>query len=153
MKFTTLTLLLSVFVIACSENKSAGTDLSWLAGKWNGTADGMEFFEEWKPMDGSSMEGKGGAISDKDTVFSEKLKIEKRGEDLFYIPTVKENGGAVDFKFTGLKNDSIVFENPAHDFPQRIVYFRLPDNMLYACIDGLEAGKYKRVEFSYHKAH
>ncbi len=128
------------------------SDFSWLQGKWEGTADGMNFFEEWKPISGNVMNGKGGAISGTDTVFSEKINIEQRGDEIFYIPDVKENAGPVDFKFTGIKADSIVFENPKHDFPQRILYFRLPSDKLYACIDGLEKGKYKRIEFSYQKA-
>lgn len=143
--------LVCLLLIACSEKKFTISDFAWLEGKWEGTSEKMNFFEEWNSINGNSMHGKGGAISGADTVFSESIKIEQRGEEVFYIPNVKENGGAVDFKFVGLKNDSIVFENPLHDFPQRIVYFRLPNNKLYACIDGLNAGKYERIEFSYEK--
>lgn len=144
-------LLFCISIFSCGNKKVAISDFSWLEGKWTGTAGQMNFFEEWSSLNGNCMTGKGGAISGGDTVFSESIKIEQRGEDVFYIPSVKENGGAVDFKFTGYKSDSIVFENPQHDFPQRIVYFRLPDNKLYACIDGLNAGKYDRIEFSYQK--
>ncbi|HLC83415.1 MAG TPA: DUF6265 family protein [Bacteroidia bacterium] len=134
-------------------NKTVGiADFTWLQGKWMGTSEGMDFFEQWKPLQGNLLDGQGGAVSGKDTVFSEKIKIEQRGEDVFYTANVQENGGPVDFKFTGYKQDSIVFENPKHDFPQRLVYFRLPNNKLYACIDGLKAGKYSRMEFSYQKA-
>ena len=149
-KFFFLFFCLSLF--ACSDKKITISDFAWLEGKWTGAADEMAFYEEWQSIDGNSMSGKGGATSGMDTVFSEKLKMEQRGEDLFYIPSVQENGGAVDFKFTGYKNDSIVFENPQHDFPQRIVYFRLPNDKLYACIDGIEKGKYNRIAFSYQKA-
>lgn len=137
---------------SCSNKKPVIADFTWIEGKWTGSSEGMEFFEQWKPLQGNLLEGQGGAISGSDTVFSEKIKIEQRGEEIFYIPNVPENGGPVDFKFTGYKKDSIVFENPKHDFPQRVVYFRLPNNKLYACIDGLKAGKYSRIEFSYQKA-
>ncbi len=144
-------IVVCLLLISCSGNKITISDFAWLEGKWEGTSKEMSFYEEWSSINGNSMTGKGGAISGSDTVFSESIKIEQRGEEVFYIPSVKENIGAVDFKFTGYKNDSIVFENPAHDFPQRIVYFRLPNNKLYACIDGLNAGKYERIEFSYQK--
>lgn len=147
-----LVLLFCISLFACSEKKITISDFTWIQGKWTGSSEGMSFFEDWKPLQGNLMEGRGGAISGSDTVFSEKIKIEQRGEELFYIPNVAENGGPVDFKFTGYKQDSIVFENPKHDFPQRVVYFRLPNKHLYACIDGVKAGKYSRIEFSYQKA-
>ncbi len=147
-----LFILFCISLFSCGNKKIAISDFVWLQGKWAGTDGGMDFFEDWDSLNGNSMSGQGGAISGTDTVFSEKLKLEQRGEELFYIPNVKENGGSVDFKFSGYKNDSIVFENPAHDFPQRIVYFKLPDNKLYACIDGLNAGKYQKMEFAYQKA-
>ena len=139
-------------LFSCGNKNVSISDFSWLQGKWEGSSDDLYCFEQWQSFSGNSMNGIGGAVSGKDTIFSEKIKIEQRGEDVFYIPTVKENGGAVDFKFTGYKNDSIVFENPLHDFPQRIVYFKLPNNQLYACIDGFKKGKYVRVGFSYKKA-
>lgn len=145
-------LLICIFSISCGNKKVGVSDFTWLQGKWMGSSEEMEFFEQWKPLQGNLLDGQGGAVSGKDTVFSEKIKIEQRGEDIFYTANVQENGGSVDFKFTGYKQDSIVFENLKHDFPQRIVYFRLPNNHLYACIDGLNAGKYSRIEFSYQKA-
>jgi len=42
-----------------------------------------------------------------------------------------------------------VFENPQHDFPQRISYKLNPDGTLLAAIDGTKAGKIRRVEFPY----
>ena len=149
-----LFLSLCVSLFSCAEKKVSITDFSWIEGKWEGSIDGMSYFEEWQPLQGNSLQGQGGAIetdSVVDTVFSEKIKIEQRGEDVIYTANVEESDEAVDFKFTGYKNDSIVFENPKHDFPQRIVYFRHPDNKLYASIDGLNAGKYERIEFSYQK--
>ncbi len=153
MKYIIIFLLTSLFSFACSEKKIAISDLAWLQGKWIGSSDGLNFFEEWQPLQGNVLEGRGGGVSGLDTVFSEKIKIEQRGADLFYVPSVTENGGPVDFKFVENKADSLVFENLKHDFPQRVVYFRLPGDKLYACIDGLEAGKYKRIEFSYQKVH
>jgi len=141
--------LVLVFSFSCSNNKTTISDFAWLNGKWIGSSQGMNFFEEWQSTKHDLLNGFGGAISGTDTVFSEKIQIEQRGSDIFYTANVQENGGPVDFKFIGYKNDSIVFENSVHDYPQRVVYFRLPDNKLYACIDGLKAGKYARLEFFY----
>ena len=151
MKKALFTCAIIISLFSCKSDKKGIEQFSWLTGKWAGTDDDTDFFEEWETIKGTSMNGRGGAIVGPDTVFSERIKMEQRGDDIFYTPSVSENGGAVDFKFTGLKNDSIIFENPAHDFPQRIVYFRQSDEKLYACIDGLENGKYNRLEFFYTK--
>jgi uncharacterized protein DUF6265 len=136
---------------SCKNEKPSISDLTWLEGKWVGTSQGLKFFEEWQPLKGNLLAGAGWALSDQDTVFFEKVRIEQRGEDLFYIASVDGNDGDVDFKFTGYKNDSMVFENPKHDFPQRVVYFRNPDGKLYACVDGKDKGTFTRIEFSYQK--
>ena len=138
-------------LFSCKNDKKDISQFSFMEGKWVGTMNSMQMFEVWRPANGMLMNGQGGAVNGKDTIFSETLKIEQRGEELFYIPTVEDNNGPVDFKFTGLKNDSVIFESPQHDFPQRIVYFKNGDDKLYACIDGLDSGKYSIMEFIYTK--
>lgn len=150
-KIIFLCFFISVFT-ACKQDETSIQQFGWLEGKWVGALGDNQFYEQWQSIEGNSMSGEGGEIKGMDTIFSEKIKIEQRGEELFYIPTVDQNDGPVEFKFTGLKNDSIVFENQTHDFPQRIIYYRLPGDKLYACIDGIMSGQYSRIEFSYVKS-
>lgn len=144
--------LFCFLIFSCGDNKVTISDFSWLQGKWTGVSSDEIIFEKWTIASNGSMDGFSGSISNGDTIYTETVKIEQRGNDIFYVPSVKHNGGPVDFKFTGYKNDSIVFENPLHDFPQRVIYFKLSNNKLYACIDGLSKGKYMRMEFPYEKA-
>ena len=137
---------------SCKNEKPSINDFKWLEGKWAGTSKDLNSFEEWQPLEGNLLEGVGGGMSGTDTVFSEKIKIEQRGEDIFYSVAVEGNDASVGFKFTGYKNDSIIFENPAHDFPQRVVYYRTSNDKLYACVDGKDTGVYSRIEFSYLKS-
>ena len=51
-------------------------------------------------------------------------------------------------KPAGLSEVILVFENPKHDFPQRIGYQR-KGNALLAWIEGTQNGKVRRVEFPY----
>jgi hypothetical protein len=44
-----------------------------------------------------------------------------------------------------------VFENPQHDFPQRISYTLKGDGKLTAAIAGSKNGKTRRVEFNYQR--
>jgi hypothetical protein len=152
MKKAILFIGVAMIVVSCSNKKNNISDFSWLSGKWSGIVNGSEFFEAWQPLQGNLLSGMGGAVMNNDTVFSEKIRIEQRGEDIFYTATVSENGGPVDFKFTGYKSDSLVFENQEHDFPQRVVYFKHSNDKLYACIDGKKSGVYSRMEFSLLKA-
>ncbi len=133
----------------CKDKNVELSDFSWLSGKWSGMQDETQFSEIWKSAEGNSMSGRGIAIANNDTVFSENIRLEQRGDDLFYTVNVSGEDG-VDFKFSGYKNDSAVFENPEHDFPQRIVYFHKGDE-LYACIDGKQEGAYNKMEFSFQK--
>src|SRR6476620_11848008 len=120
-----------------SWKRSADLDsFSWLSGKWVGRYDSIPIFEQWKAKEGNVMYGRGGVLSGKDTVFAEKIQIEEREDGLYYVAIVNGNPESVDFKFTGFKNDTAVFEDPAHDFPQRVLYYKNEDGTFYACVDG-----------------
>ena len=46
-----------------------------------------------------------------------------------------------DFKLTSLTATEAIFENPAHDFPKRIIYRKTGEDGLTASIDGGEGTK------------
>ena len=117
--------------------------MNWLIGKWEmGNGDTIST-ETWtlrndSILSATSMDTKGG----KDTLRYEDITIEQRGQDVFYIPVVKDqNGGKlVEFKMetsNTAKTDGqvIKFENLEHDFPQRIMY-QLRGDTLFAQISG-----------------
>jgi hypothetical protein len=56
------------------------------------------------------------------------------------------------FLSTTVSETSIVFENPEHDFPQRVGYRRDGTDLLQAWIEGQANGKTRRVDFSYQRA-
>jgi hypothetical protein len=145
-------MLFCFYFFSCNYKKTTISDFSWLEGKWVGSTNGLNLFEVWLPAKDFTLKGIAGGHRGADTVFFETIKIEQRGADFFYVARRVNNKQPVDFKFVGYKKDSIVFENSNHDFPQRIVYFRLSDNAFYACIDGMDAGKYSRIEFPYQKS-
>lgn len=140
-----------VALASCKRDPGLGS-FSWLAGKWVGKYDTVPIFEQWKAAEGKVMYGRGGVLSGKDTAFAEEISIEEREDGLYYVAVVKGNPGPAAFKFTGFKNDTAVFEDPAHDFPQRVLYYKNGDGTFYACIDGKFKGKYVKEEFSYKKA-
>jgi hypothetical protein len=53
---------------------------------------------------------------------------------------------------TTASDATVVFENPEHDFPQRVGYKRNGSDALDAWIEGQANGKSRRVDFSYQRA-
>jgi hypothetical protein len=121
----------------------------WLLGKWRGSsAQGMAV-ESWDLEGDSSYAGKSYFIVGKDTVSSESIRLVQEAGTVFYIPTVKDqnNGQPVRFSMTSSTNDQLAFENPAHDFPQKISYTRVTSDSLVAVVSGKMKGKESAQEF------
>lgn len=123
--------------------------LSWLPGTWAGTSPEGVFGESWQEGNDSLYNGKGFFVVGKDTVSSESLRLLQEGSKLFYEPTVKNqnDGKAVRFEMTELTDNTCVFENAAHDFPQKISYTLVTPDSLVAEISGLVEGKARSEVF------
>jgi len=140
-----------LFLFSCNTNNNT-VSFQWLEGKWEGKInDSMLIFEEWNTSNDKILSGTGGMCVKNDTVFAEKIFILKKDNNYYYRAEVKENEQPVDFAYMQTTNDSIVFENTTHDFPQRIVYYYKTAGKLYAHIDGTIKGKYRKEIFEYDK--
>lgn len=151
-----IALLLLIF--SCSTRVSRTTVASrtqpinraaWLIGAWeNKSARGI-LYESWVRRDDSTFAGKSYFLKEKDTVILETVYIGQRHADLFYIPTVKgqNNEQPVTFTLTSSSDTQLVFENAAHDFPQKITYTRISSDSLLAEISGIVKGQSKSQRF------
>ena len=61
--------------------------------------------------------------------------------------TVRPEGSRI--KLIRANANEVVFENPQHDFPQRIIYSLKDGGRLTAAIEGTKNGKTRRVELNY----
>ena len=143
--------------MANSQDKDLSDDrlekLSWIADKWICTDSQSVTYESWVKNSDNSLKGEAFTVKNGDTVFSEQLKIEKSGDDIFYIAIVKHNPEPVCFKLFELGNNKAVFENPEHDFPNRIIYELKNNDSLYARVEGKnKEGKSITGEFFYTRA-
>lgn len=107
--------------------------------------------ERWKKINANELHSQGFKVTGHDTIWLEKVQLVHKGNDIYYIPTVTdENAGKpVSFKLTSTKNGQFVFENPGHDFPQRVVYQFITPDSLHAWVDGTIKGKLKKQHFYY----
>jgi hypothetical protein len=123
-------------------------DISWLAGCWEriDPSKDLQISEQWMKPAGGIMLGTGRTVKNGKTVDFEFTRIEQRTEGLFYVARPAANKEDTDFKLIRSGKSEIVFENLAHDFPQRVMYRREDDN-LFARIEGNRNGKAVGVDF------
>jgi hypothetical protein len=127
--------------------------LSWITDQWVWVDNESVTYENWIKNNDGSYSGESFTVKNGDTVFSEQLKIEKSGDDIFYTAVVKHNPGPVSFKLIELGDNKAVFENPEHDFPNKILYVLKNSDSLYARIEGKNKnGKYAVGEYYYTRA-
>lgn len=115
--------------------------------KKNGTVMG----EIWEIINSKEMHGKSFMIKDRDTTILETVRLLQDGNNTFYIPVAygQNNDQPVSFTLTTAKNNRYSFENPAHDFPRRIVYEFSGGKRLHAYID--DGTALKRQHYYYKK--
>ena len=125
-------------------------DLAFLAGSWVAEAGAVRVEEEWLCPSADTMIGMGRTtdVASGKTVFFEYLRIEKRPDGLVYVAQPK-GGPATEFRLVRLEAGTAVFENPAHDFPKRVVYARRADGGLTARVEGDAAKPEQAEEFRY----
>ncbi|GGC93638.1 hypothetical protein GCM10011508_21100 [Flavobacterium lutivivi] len=147
MKKLILSLSSVLLLIACqnkSKNSYALIDkMSWLEGSWENKLPEGTLTETWQKINDSTYSGQTLFIKEKDTIHFEEIVLSQKGETLFYTPTVKgqNNDEPIEFKLTNSNENEFIFENPKHDYPQKIAYKKLNANNLVATISGKQQGK------------
>lgn len=130
-----------------SQEKTDMEKLLWIVDNWISTEGGSKSYEEWKKINDTLYEGSSKTVLHGVITFSEILKIEKTDDGIFYVADVKHNPAPVRFKLTEISDTTAVFENPGHDFPNKINYVNENGN-LHAFIEGPgKDGKTKKIDF------
>jgi hypothetical protein len=119
---------------------------SFLTGCWSGSSGDLTFEENWTRPSAGNVMGisrtfKGGRMVD-----SEFMRIEVRGSDLIFTPRIGTRQTSVEFRLKSQSPTEVVFENPEHDFPQRVIY-RAVNGGLTGRIEGNEKGKFRSEDF------
>ena len=129
-------------------------DLAWLEGHWSGTDGPLQMEEVWTSADGGALVGlhkdvstRGGAPR---MVSFEFLRIAMGADAIEYIA---QPGGRPPTRFAlvDMSPRRAVFANPAHDFPQRIIYWLDDAGALHARIEGPKDGKTVGQEWTWTK--
>jgi Domain of unknown function (DUF6265) len=150
-----LSVLVVVLVLGGSSRSVAAppelSSLSWLAGSWEGKdTSGMEMEEVWTTAKGGTMLGLHRDVKDGRLASFEFLRIESGAEGLVYLAQPRGKP-ATPFPFKEGAAKKVVFENPKHDFPQRILYWMTDDGALHARVEGMQGGKLVGEEWSWRR--
>lgn len=124
--------------------------LGWLAGSWALDSAGTRSEEHWTAPRGGLMVGMNRLVIGGRARAFEFLRIREQGDTIAYLASP---GGraATAFPLKELGERRVVFENLAHDFPQRVIYWLADDGRLRARVEGMMKGRLASEEYLWRK--
>jgi hypothetical protein len=119
--------------------------LGWLTGAWSEhRSDGTWTEEYWTPvrselMLGAGLTGRGSSVR-----HFEHMRISKGADGKITFYGMPNGATAVPFVMTRQTENEVVFENAAHDYPQRVAYRRDGNTVIatVSLIDGSKEGRW-----------
>jgi len=123
-------------------------NFDWLVGNWKRLSEDAqkETFENWVKKTDSQFLGHGFVMAGSDTVWQERMELSK--SDSIWVLKVETPGNddLVSFTLTEHNSHSFIVENPAHDFPKKIKYWK--DN---EALKALVSGGENEISFEFEK--
>ena len=119
---------------------------TWMTGAWEHES-GEDWADEyWTPLRGDMMIGASRSGTEDTLKFWEHMRIRKEDDGAVILWVLSADQKPVRFEATMSGENRIAFENPAHDHPQRIEYWRDGDE-LKAQISLLDGSKPVQFRF------
>lgn len=124
------------------------SQLHWLAGCWERRTSTLLIEEQWLAPRAGVLLGVNRTSRGDSLVGYEFVRIYSRGDTLVFAaqPSGQE---PAEFVAGAVTAREVVFENPDHDFPQRIQYRAVGADSLLARIEGSRDGRTRAVDFPY----
>lgn len=133
--------LLSIFILSCSQQKGNkpetledkielssknNKNFNWLIGNWKRLNNDGEkkTFENWKKEIDNRFIGHGFVIKGLDTIWQEKMILSKKDSIWALEVETPGNRNLIEFILTEHNSNSFTVENPNHDFPKKIKYWK-----------------------------
>ena len=136
--------------LAPVETDPALQSLDWMVGSWAGQDEEGGLHEEhWIAAAGGTMLGLNRVVANGRTVFFEYLRIERREDGIYYVANPRGRGES-EFRLVAQEDRRAVFENPDHDYPVRILYWRAGD-VLAARLEGEVRGRRRAEKFEWRR--
>lgn len=146
-----VTVLAAGPVTPVSGQEASGVDrLAWLQGCWEAASPQRTIEEHWMAPRGGGMLGMSRTVRGGRLTGHELVVLRERDGRLVY-QAHPSGQPAAEFPLQTISDSVVVFEDPQHDFPQRIGYRRSAADSLLAWIEGTVNGQERRIEFRYRR--
>ena len=143
-------ILATAFSLPLSATEIA--ELAWLSGCWQSDANKRQVTEHWMKPAGGTMLGINRTLSDGKTTAFEFMRIQQQENGEIYFIVQPSGQKEARFKLTTATEDEVIFENPKHDFPQRVIYRKRKDGSLLGRIEGVRDEEETAVDFPMQRA-
>lgn len=146
MKFT-IRILAILLLVSCQKKSNNKYEqlgkMSWLLGNWEKKMPEGTLSETWIKENDSTFSAKSYFIKEEDTLHNETILLTQKNDIITYSAKIlgENNDKFVDFKLTSTNEKDCVFENPSHDYPQKIVYKKVNSTNFVTTISGIQQGK------------
>lgn len=145
---TLLALVLSAGCAAAHAQADAFAPVAWLAGCWSQQGREAGSVEQWMAPAGGLMLGMARTLKNGQVVEFEFMQIRADAEGRLSFIAQPQGRPPTEFGLLRQAENEAVFENAAHDFPQRVLYRREAADRLVARIEGLHNGKERGIDFA-----
>ena len=149
---TRMKLLPTLLLAACAPLAQAQTDpfapVAWMAGCWTQTGREAGSMEQWMAPAGGLMLGMARLVKGGRVIEFEFMQLRADADGRLSFIAQPQGRPPTEFKLAGQGDAEAVFENPAHDFPQRVSYRRTAPDQLVARIEGEHNGKVRGIDFA-----
>lgn len=133
-----LTCLMLATLIVSTANAATSSiqELGWMTGHWTETYQGQKMEAHYSNPDGNMILGMTKILKAQGGVeFFEFEQFEQTNGNLILWPMPFGKAG-VEFSIKEQTKNRVIFENPSHDFPTRIIYELKLNGQLLARIEG-----------------
>lgn len=124
---------------------------TWLAGCWKAAGAELGSSEVWMPLAGGSMLGMSRTVHQGKTVAYEymQIRLTPEGKSEF----LAQPSGVPPTTFGQIQgtDKEVIFENPGHDFPQRVIYRLEGTERLMGRIEGTIKGEKRSMDFPFQR--
>jgi hypothetical protein len=143
---------LTAFAAAPEPPPDPIASLAWLEGTWTGQSGSMSTEEYWTAPRGGTLLGLHRDVKGDRTISYEFFRIQVSDGVVTYWASPR-NAPPTPFRLKEMgPGRRAVFENPEHDFPQRILYWMTDDDTLHAGIEGPPNAKEKAMEWAWKRS-
>jgi hypothetical protein len=131
-----------------AQDAATVAQVGWIAGCWERSAGPRLIEEQWMRPRAGLMLGMSRTVVGDSLGEYELVALFERGGRLVYAAAPARQAPA-EFESTAVSDSAVTFENPTHDFPQRIIYRRRGADSLLARVEGMRRGRLHGSDFPY----